>query len=146
MADDVYFSTGQAARELRITQAKVRALCESEAIDSICTDGGQYRISKEEIERLKREGLPAIPRPLPEAVHTRAVPPARSNRGEGALLAEPSKVVIDSAEEVVCLENEVKAIGLRREKEEGLDWFRDRQAREEAQEAESEEAERLWQN
>jgi excisionase family DNA binding protein len=146
MADDVYFSTGQAARELRITQAKVRALCESEAIDSICTNGGQYRISKDEIERLKHEGLPAIPRPLPEAVHTRVASPARSNRGEGALLAEPSKVVIDSAEEVVRLENEVKAIGLRREKEEGLDWFRDREARQEAQEAESEEAERLWQN
>jgi hypothetical protein len=143
---DVYFSTGQAARELGITQAKARALCESEAIDSVCTDGGQYRISKDEIERLKRDGLPSIPRPLPAAVHTRAASLPRLNRGEGALLAEPSSVVIDSAEEVVCLENEVKAIGLRREKEEGLDWFRAREAREQAQESESEEAERLWQN
>lgn len=143
---EAFFSTGQAARELGITQTKVRALCESEAIDSVCTSGGQYRISKDEIERLKREGLPPIPRPLPEAVHTREVSRPRSNRGEVALLAAPSKVVINSAEEVVCLENEVKAIGLRREKEEGLDWFRDREAREEAQEAENQEAERLWHN
>jgi excisionase family DNA binding protein len=146
MADEVYFSTGQAARELRITQAKVRALCESEAIDSVSTDGGQYRISKDEIERLKREGLPAIPRPLPEAARARGVSPARSNRGEPALLAAPSKVVIDSAEEVVCLENDVKAIGLRRQKEEGLDWFRDREAREAEREAECEEAEWRRQN
>jgi hypothetical protein len=140
---DAYFSTGQAARELGITQTKMRALCESEAIDSICTPGGQFRISEDEIERLKREGLPAIPRPLPEAVHTREVSRPRSNRAEVALLAAPSKVVIDSAEEVVCLENEVKAIGLRREKELGLDFFRDREAREAEQEAEREEAE--WQ-
>jgi excisionase family DNA binding protein len=143
---DTYFSTGQAARELGITQAKVRALCESDSIDSVCTPGGQHRISKDEIERLKREGLPAIPRPLPDAVHTREISRPRSNRGEVALLAAPSKVVIDSAEEVVCLDNEVKAIGLRREKEEGLDWFRDREAREAAQEAEQEEAEWLRQN
>jgi excisionase family DNA binding protein len=140
---DTFFSTGQAARELGVTQAKVRTLCESEAIDSVCTSGGQYRISRDEIERLKREGLPAIPRPLPEAVQTRSVSPKRFNRGEVALLAEPSEAVIGSAEAVVYLENEVKAIGLRREKEEGLDWFREREGREATRRAEREEAEWL---
>src|ERR1035437_3527658 len=143
---DTFFSTGQAARELGITQARVRALCESEAIDSVCTAGGQYRISRDEIERLKREGLPAIPRPLPEAVHTRRVSPKRFNRGEVALLAEPSEAVIGSAEAVVYLEHEVKAIGLRREKEEGLDWFREREEREATRQAEREEAEWLRQS
>ena len=89
---DVYFSTGQAARELGITQTKVRALCESEAIDSVCTPCVQYRHSTEESDRLKREGFPAIPRPLPDAVHAREVSRPRSNRGEVALLAEPSRV------------------------------------------------------
>ncbi len=140
---DAYFSTGQTARELGITQAKVRSLCESEAIDSVCTPGGQYRISRDEIERLKRDGLPAVPRPLPEAVPAQAISRARSNRGAVALLAQPSQAVIGSAEEVVRLENEVKAIGLRREKEEGLDWFREREDREAERETEREEAEWL---
>jgi excisionase family DNA binding protein len=140
---DVYFSTGQAARELGITQAKVRALCESEAIDSVCTPGGQYRISKDEIERLRRDGLPAVPRPLPEAVPTQGVSRARSNRGAVALLAQPSQAVIGSAEEVVRLENEVKTVHLRREKEEALDWFREREDREAERETEREEAEWL---
>jgi len=125
--DDVYYSTGQTARELGVTQAKVRALCESGAIESTCTAGGQRRISTAEVERLRSEGLPSIPRPLPdqdrEAVKNKA---GRSRHTEAALLDEPSEAVIDSAEEVVCLENEVKSIGLKRQKEEALDWFRER--------------------
>src|SRR6266849_11139962 len=45
--DEVYYSTGQAARELGITQAKIRTLCETEAIEATCTAGGQWRIAKE---------------------------------------------------------------------------------------------------
>src|ERR1700689_4254091 len=99
--DDVYYSTGQAARELGVTQARVRALCGSEVIDATCTAGGQFRISRDEIERLKRDGLPSIPRPLPEPDRARVAPAVRHNRGEVALLAEPSEAAIDSAEEVV---------------------------------------------
>ena len=58
------------------------------------------------------------------------------------LLAEPSQTVIGSAEEVVCLENEVESLGLRRRKEEALDWFREREEREAQRLAEREEAER----
>lgn len=145
MGDHLYFSTGQAARELGVTPAKVRALCKSGAIDSICTTGGQNRIHKDEIERLKREGLPAIPRPLPKEDRPHATSRARSNRGEVALLAPPSEAVIDSAEQVARLENEVRAIHLRREKEEGLDFFREREDREAARQAEHDDAERLRQ-
>ena len=140
--DDVYYSTGQAARELGITQAKVRILCETEAIDSTRTAGGQRRIAREEVERLKRDGLPSIPRPLPEPDRVAARPAVRSRYGGVELLAEPSETVIESAEEVVCLENEVKAIGLRRQKEEGLDWFRERDDRDAARQAEREDGER----
>jgi excisionase family DNA binding protein len=137
--DEVYYSTGQAARELGVTQARVRALCESESIEATCTAGGQWRISRKHIEHLKRDGLPSVPRPLPNT-DQRAAAPVRSRRGMG-LLAEPSQTVIGSAEEVVCLENEVESLGLRRRKEEALDWFREREEREAQRLAEREEAE-----
>ena len=141
--DDVYFSSGQAARELGVTQAKVRALCESEAIDSIRTTGRQFRIPQNVVERLKRDGLPAVPRPLPEPDRTRTGSRARSNRGEVALLAPPSEAVIDSAERVARLEDDVKCIHLEKELEEGRDFFREREEREAQRQAEREEAE--WQ-
>jgi hypothetical protein len=60
-------------------------------------------------------------------------------------LAEPSDDVIDSAEEVVCLENEVQSLGLRRQKEEQLDWFREREEREAERQAQRQEADRKHQ-
>ena len=141
--DEVYFTSGQAAHELGVTQARVRALCESEAIDSIRTAGGQIRIPRGVVERLKRDGLPAVPRPLPEPDRTRTGSRARSNRGEVALLAPPSEAVIDSAERVARLEDDVKCIHLEKELEEGRDFFREREEREAERQAEREEAE--WQ-
>ena len=68
----------------------------------------------------------------------------RSNRAAAAgLLAEPSEAVIGSAENVVRLGNEVRSLELQQEKEERLDWFRDREAREAAAEADRYEAELL---
>jgi hypothetical protein len=57
-------------------------------------------------------------------------------------LTEPSERVIGAAEEVVCLEEEVKAIGFRRQIEEGLDWFREREKEEQARRGAQEEADR----
>lgn len=145
MTDEMFYSTGQAARELGITPGKARALCVSQCIDSVFTDGGQYRIARAVVERLKREGLPAIPRPLPDTDRPRAMLRSRSNRGEVSLLAEPSVTVIDSAETVACLEHEVRAVELRRKREEQLDWFRERDARAAAEQADRDEAERVRQ-
>src|SRR6516165_9369252 len=124
--EPLFYSTGQAARELGITQARVRDLCRNGAIQAEMTDGGQFRIPREVLDRLRREGVPDTPRPMPNGgqVVTVIPPPARRHP---ALLAEPSDEVIDSAEEVVCLENELKSLGLRRQKEEHLDWFRERE-------------------
>jgi hypothetical protein len=63
---------------------------------------------------------------LPDAQHA-ASTRLRTHHGHTALLAEPSEEVIGSAEEVVRLENEVKALGLLRRKEEASDWFRERE-------------------
>lgn len=129
----MFYSTGQAARELGIAQARLRALCQAKAIPAEITEGGQFRISKQDVERFKRDGLPALPRPLPGTNASGDPHTSRSGRnghGHPALLAEPSEQVVSAAENVVILENEVQALGLRRQKEEGLDWFREREERE----------------
>src|SRR5262249_42722550 len=125
----LFYSTGQAARELGITQARVRDLCRNGTIRAEMTDGGQFRIPREVLDKLKREGVPTAPRPMPNGGEAVTVVPAPVRRSHPALLAEPSDEVIDSAEEVVCLENELKSLGLRRQREEQLDWFRERENR-----------------
>ena len=114
MGDQLFYSTGQAATELKVTQAQIRALCESGAIETQVTPGGQWRLPKAEVDRLKADGIPPVPRPLPGA--DRRLSSASGNNGHPALYAAPSDQVIDAAEEVVVLENEVKALGLRRQK------------------------------
>ena len=61
-----FFSTGQAAQELGTSIPKVRALCETGMIEAEVTPGKQWRVPVAEVERLKRDGLPPIPRPIPE--------------------------------------------------------------------------------
>ena len=60
-----FFSTGQAAQELGTSIPKVRALCETGMIEAEVTPGNQWRVPVAEVERLKRDGLPPIPRPMP---------------------------------------------------------------------------------
>src|SRR5438876_9733700 len=61
----LYYSTGQAARQLGTTLAAIRVLCENRVVAAETTPGGQWRVPASEVERLKRNGLPPIPRPLP---------------------------------------------------------------------------------
>ena len=65
MDDQYYYSTGKAAQELGASQDTIRALCNSDVIRAVPTNGRQWRISAREVERLKREGLPPVPRPMP---------------------------------------------------------------------------------
>jgi excisionase family DNA binding protein len=123
----LYYSSGQAARELGVTPNQIRTLCESGSIKATRTPGGQWRIPQEELRRLKHEGLPPAARPLPNQSDAAADSGARSRRMNHALLADPSERVIESAEDVLCLQNELKVLALCRQKEEELDWFRDRE-------------------
>jgi hypothetical protein len=91
------------------------------------TQGGHWRIPKDELDRLRREGVPDPPPatatgPVIEPVDESFLNPSR----HPALLAEPSTEAIAAADDVVRLENEVRGIQLKRAKEEGLDWFRER--------------------
>jgi len=111
--DSLYFSTGKAARALGVTADAIRNLCSAGSVRAEVTEGGQWRVPAEEIARLRRDGPPPIPRPLPgQGKRTPQVPgpltrPAqchtssRDDDGEGdedfpdvgdgiGLLAEPS--------------------------------------------------------
>jgi hypothetical protein len=136
----LYYSTGQIGRQLGTSQDAIRAMCQSGAIQAEITPGGQWRVSAAEVERLRREGLPTVPRPLPGESGPRTKN-GRGSHGHPALLAAPSDDVIGAAESVVVLENEVKALELRQRKEERLDWFRQR-AREQAEERDAEDSEK----
>src|SRR5438477_13087384 len=97
----LYYSTGQAARQLGTTLAAIRVLCENRVIAAETTPDGHWRVPASEVERLKRDGLPPIPRPLP----TESAPPAGNGtagrHGHPELPAdEPSDEVVFAADQV----------------------------------------------
>src|SRR3954469_20810682 len=119
----LFYSTGKAARALGVNAGTIRRLCESDAIQAEVTQGGQWRVPTGEIERLKRDGLPPVPKGLPGQSRHEAPAPGPSVT-HSLLLADPSDQTVAAADEVVRLESEVRALGLKRQREEALDWFR----------------------
>ena len=84
-------------------------------------------VAADEVARLKKSGIPAIPRPMPSTATMNTADDVPVTQMHRRLLAEPSAKVIDAAEQVLILESELKALALRREREEQLDWFRQRE-------------------
>jgi hypothetical protein len=141
MPTSLYFTTGQVAHQLSASQAQIRALCESGAVESESTRGGQYRIPAGEVERLKRAGLPTMPRPLPQE----GVPVARNGhalRGYPDLLADPSQDVVTAAEDVVVTEHLLRKRKIELELAEVDDQFQAREIAEAEHRAERERATR----
>lgn len=112
----LYYSTGQVASQLGVTLATVRTLCEKGVIKAETTPGGQWRVPESEVERLNRDGLPPIPRPLP----IEAVPEDTS-----ASLA-PSDAVATAQDQVAIARSTLEKRKIDREAEENEDWFRNR--------------------
>jgi excisionase family DNA binding protein len=145
--DSLYLSTGKAARALGVSADSVRRLCEAGSIQAETTSGGQWRVPMEEISRLKREGLPPIPRPLATRSRTSRTEDDREPDEDFpdvdhdiGLLAEPSDETVQAADAVVRLRSEVEGLRLKKERELALDFFRDREhAEAERQQAEAEE-------
>ena len=133
--EPLFYSTGQAARELGTSLALIRILCENRAIAAETTPGGHWRLPAAVVERLKRDGLPQIPRPLP----TESAPPARNGTadrdGHTQHLAEPSDEVVSAADQVDITRSMLEKRKIERELEENEDWFRERQGRQAAAEA-----------
>ncbi len=136
----LYFTTGQTARELGVSASQLRSLCESRAIQAESTPGGHWRIPADELERLKRDGLPPIPRPLPNEST-----PARNGRGHHAapeLLAEPSDAAVSAAEDVAITRSRLEKRRIERDLEETEDWFRERDQRQAQEQTERDRDER----
>ena len=132
----LFYSTGQAARQLGTTLAAIRVLCENRVVAAETTPGGHWRVPASEVERLKRDGLPPIPRPLP----TESAPPARNGTDDRhgftpELMAEPSDEVVSAADQVAITRSMLEKRKIDREIEETEDWFRDRQRQQAAAEA-----------
>ena len=131
----LFYSTGQVARQLGTTLPVIRLLCENRAIAAETTPGGHLRVPASEVERLKREGVPPIPRPLP----TESAPPARNGtggrQGHPEFLAEPSDEVVSAADQVAITRSMLEKRKIDRDLEETEDWFRERQRQQAAAEA-----------
>src|ERR1035437_2481165 len=131
----LFYSTGQVARQLGTTLATIRVLCETRVLAAETTPGGPWRVPASEVERLKRDGLPPIPRPLP----TESAPPPRDGtadrHGHPDLLAEPSDEVVSAADQVAITRSMLEKRKIERDLEETEDWFRDRQRQQAAAEA-----------
>ena len=128
----LFYSTGQVARQLGTTLATIRILCENRVLAAETTPGGHWRVPASEVERLKRDGLPPIPRPLP----AESTPPASNGPagryGHPELLAEPSDEVVSANDLVAITRSMLEKRKIDRELEENEDWFRDRQGRQAA--------------
>jgi hypothetical protein len=126
----LFYSTGQVARQLSTTVATVRTLCENRLIAAETTPGGQWRVSASELARLKRDGLPPIPRQLPNA-RTSSTRDGPADRGD----PPPSVEVVHAADEVAITKCLLEKRKIDRELEETEDWFRSRARQQEAAEA-----------
>jgi excisionase family DNA binding protein len=130
---DVFYTTGQVARELKVSNQTVRNHCASGVIKASRSAGGHFRIEPAELERLKNLGsLPSVARPALSENGTR---PTKKNPNE--LLAEPSIDVIESAEEAYVSDrqlvrdtHQLHRMKIRKEAVELQDFF---DAREQAQ-------------
>jgi len=129
MNDENWYRTGAAARELQTSPHKLSGLARAGLIESQVKNGYRY-FSGSEIERLKVEGLPAMPAntelgeadgvngdedpPRGDAQPESRPSPSRS-RGTQELYAEPSRQLARSKEAVIRLEHSVEAKRLKQE-------------------------------
>ncbi len=119
----LFYSTGQVATQLGVSLATVRLLCENRVIGAEMTPGGQWRVPASEVERLKRDGLPMVPRPLPiEAAPNEEPEPA----------TEVSVEVLSAQDSVAIARSTLEKRRIDREIEENEEWFRDRQRQHQA--------------
>lgn len=147
--ETLFYSTGKVARELGVSQEQVRALCSSAAIEAESTPGGQWRIPREQLERLKRDGLPPLARSMPgNGPHLKSV----SASPAPGLVAAPSPDVVAvheeadiSAQQVEIRQNKIEGLKLHKEAVVLGDFFRGRRLKREAAAAAEREADRRQQ-
>lgn len=120
------YSTSSAASELQVSQHIMRRLIEAGLVDADRTEGGRWRIPRSEIHRLKEEGIPQLPAPVPNPDPL----PARSNP---VVVSQPPQPASPAVKEAVD-RLEIRRTELELENVE--DAFRERQRRQAETEAE----------
>ncbi len=126
----LYYSTGQVARQLGVTLPTVRTLCENHVIVAQTTPGGQWRVPAAEVERLKRDGLPPIPRRLPREPGLEITDEPFDHTPYSKFLPQSSEQVAAAADQVAITKCTLERRRFEREIEETEDWFRDRERQE----------------
>jgi excisionase family DNA binding protein len=100
---DFFFTSGQVAKELKVSSQTIRNLCLSGQIKAQRSPGGHFRVPPGELERLKAlESLPAAARATISGSASHQAKPTPN-----PLLAEPSTQVIESAEHAYVSDREV---------------------------------------
>jgi hypothetical protein len=121
-----------------VSSAHIRALCDAGLVEAEATEGGQWRVPVELVARLKKDGIPPIPRRMPREPYGNEdrreiegpTPPTSSQFATTSQTATTSSsAVAVAAEEVEILRNGAQAIQLKKEIEIGLDFFREREQR-----------------
>ncbi len=119
------YRSGQAAKLLGVSAHVLRRLAEAGMVEAGFT-GSQWRFSVEEIQRLRREGLPPLPAMEEDGLRS-ARSTQRGNKPETeGLLAPPSEDLIADAEDLERQKLKLQKLGVRRQMEEQMDFFRAR--------------------
>ena len=127
------YRSGQAARLLGVSAHTLRRLAEAGLVDADFT-GSQWRFSVEEIERLQREGLPPLPAMEEDGLRSARSPQSGNKPETEGLLAPPSEELVADAEDLERQKLELQKLGVRREIEEQMDYFRAREQEEKDEE------------
>jgi len=134
---DDQFSTGQASRLLRVSQAKALRWCTEGLIECTTTAGGHYRIPQSAIAAIQKHGEPELPRRSARVSTGRPVSQRNSPPPPSGLYRDASDQLAQSAESVQIVANRVQRRRLELEDAELEDQFEERARRKAAEDAEN---------
>lgn len=117
----------QAATELGTSRYVLLRLCQLAMVEAERTPGGHWRIPCAEVDRLKAEGLPAVPAVIAESEEDADSSGRRpASKVHEGLYRDPSDDLADSAESVLIAENAVRRRKLQLERLKVEDEFAER--------------------
>lgn len=137
------YRTGQAAKILGTSSHILRRLCETGSISAELGAGGQWQIPVDEVDRLKKEGIPPIPQLTLERPGASSIIVKADGGGRSREHAR-SQAVSDERDKADVAEIQLRRRRIELEHQELEDRFRERQ-RKEAEERQVEQR-RRWEH
>jgi excisionase family DNA binding protein len=104
----LFYTTGQAAKVLGVTQHIVRRLAGAGLLKAEASGGGHLRIPGNEIDRLKREGIPPLPQIQKRDDHEDSFFESVASRPVRDIRPADSEAVRGSFDDVTIAENSLK--------------------------------------